>query len=435
MLDSRRMPAHPIEPSSIPLEPGRTEDSTAFRQGPIVAVALMASLLKIAIALTSLGSNDVLAFYQFAKAIDTHGVTWLYEHSILFNHPPLIGYFLGALARFDQQPFLQQNGLTFPFLLRLPGILADFASVLLVLLVARKYPHLRPPRWALFLFAVSPVSIMITGFHGNTDPILVLFLLLASIMAVDGRPALCGLFLALACQVKIIPLLLLPIFFFFWIERRRTGLFLGSFFVSSIIFCLEPLLQSPLMFAKNVLAYGSFWGVWGLTYCLRMTGLNEFNKTSFFNLSASQNAIIMILKVIVVVGILMVAWRRRKLPAPALFASIGYAWLIFFVFSPGVAAQYLVWLAPFILFLSPTFYGFLVAGSSIFLFALYTITSGGFPWYFAHASNKLSAICAHWALIPWLTLLGGLIAFGLSARRQNPHIRLLSLKPILPATG
>jgi hypothetical protein len=395
----------------------------------------MASLLKVAIALTSLGTNDVLSFYQFAKAIETHGLTWLYEHSILFNHPPLVGYFLGGLARLEHQPFWQQNGLTFPFFLRVPGIIADFAVVLLVLSVVRKYPRLHPPRWALYLFAASPVSIMITGFHGNTDPILVFFLFLASVTAVGGRPALCGLFLALASQVKIIPVLLFPIFLFFWIERRRTGRFLGSFLISSMLFCLEPLLKSPVMFAKNVLAYGSFWGVWGVTYCLRMTGLNEFNKTSFFNLSALQNVIIMILKVTVVLGILILAWRRRKLPGTALFASIGYAWMIFFVVSPGVAAQYLVWLAPFVLFLSPTFYGFLVAGSSIFLFALYTITSGGFPWYFAHASNKLSAICAHWTLIPWLTLVSGLIAFGLIARRQNPHFRFFSLQPIQPATS
>lgn len=86
----------------------------------------------------------------------------------------------------------------------------------------------------------------------------------------------------------------------------------------------------------------------------------------------------LVLKVLVVVGILLLAWRRRNQPAPALFATLRYAWIIFFVLSPTVAAQYLVWLAPFILLLAPTFYGFLVAGSSVFLFALYTITSGGF---------------------------------------------------------
>lgn len=366
------------------------------------------------------------------KALETHGLIWTYEHSALFNHPPLVGYFLQGVAWLDHQSFFQQNGLTFPFLLRFPGIIADLLVVLLVLFVVREYPEVRPPRWALILFAASPVSIMVTGFHGNTDPILVLFLFLAAIMAVRDRPMLCGLFLALGCQVKIIPLLLLPIFFFFWLERRRWILFVSSFLASSLLFCAEPLLRSPGAIVNNVVSYGSFWGIWGVTYCVRMTGLQEFSKVSFFNLSGAQNAIILLLKVMVVVGILVLAWRRRKLAAPALFATIAYAWLLFFVLSPGVAAQYLVWPGPFVLLLSPTFYGFLVAGSSIFLFALYTIASGGFPWYFAHASNKLNAICAHWALIPWLTLAGGLFALGLNARRQYPDLRFTTLKSIEP---
>jgi uncharacterized membrane protein len=421
-----------LEPAFVSPANDRTDAPSLNGAGLIVLVAFIAALIKTGIALMTLGTNDSIAFYQFAKALETHGLTWTYEHSALFNHPPLVGYFLQGLAWLDHQPVLKEIGLTFPFLLRFPGIIADFGVALLVLFVVREYPQLRVPRWALLLFAASPVSIMVTGFHGNTDPILVLFLFLASIMAVRDRPLLCGVFLALACQVKIIPLLLLPIFFFFWIERRRWLPFVGSFLVSSLVFCAEPLLRSPGAIVKNVLSYGSFWGIWGVTYCLRMTGLKEFSKVSFFNLTGTQNAIILLLKLMVVVGILVLAWRRRKLIGPALFETIAYAWLIFFVLSPGVAAQYLVWLGPFVLLLSPTFFGFVVAGSSIFLFALYTITSGGFPWYFAHASNKLNAICAHWAVIPWLTLAGGLVALAWNARRQHPDLRFVTLKSLEP---
>lgn len=418
------------EPELAKMTTTRGDDPFFARPVLIVAAALIALLFKIGIALATLGTNDVIAFYEFAKAPETHGLIWTYEHSILFNHPPLVGHFLRGPAWLNHQPFFPQNGLTFPFLLRLPGIIADFGVVLLVLAVVREYPHLRPPRWAMLLFAGSPVSITVSGFHGNTDPIMVLFLLLASIMALRGRPLLCGVFLALSCQVKIIPSLLLPIFFFFWVERRRLRSFLGSFLLSSLLLCAEPLLRTPVSFVKNVLSYGSFWGIWGLTYCLRMTGLNEFNKVSFFNLSDAQNAIIMILKVPIVLSSLLLTWRRRRLAPLALFASIGYAWILFFVLSPRVAAQYLVWLAPFVLLLSPTFYGLLVAGSSIFLFAFYTITSGGFPWYFAYASNELNAIFALRGLIPWLTLVGGLFTFVSSTRRQNPHFHFVSLTPI-----
>ena len=415
--------------------PAGSTGASTFISGPrgVVVVALVAMVVKTVIALTTLGTNDSIAFYQFAKAVETHGLTWLYHHSALFNHPPLVGYFLQGLAWLDHQPFFQQNGLTFPFLLRFPGIVADFLVVLLVLWLVREYPRHRPPHWAVLLFAASPVSIMVTGFHGNTDSVLVLLLVLASIMAAWQRSLLCGLFLALSCQVKIIPLLLVPIFFFFWWERHRWHHFTASFALSSLLFCVEPLLQAPGALFKNVLSYGSFWGIWGITYCLRMTGLDEFSRVSFLNLSAAQTAIMTLLKVIVVLSILLLAWRRRKLAGPELFATIAYAWMIFFVISPGVAAQYLVWLGPFVLLLSPTFYGLVVASSSIFLFALYTITSGGFPWYFAHASNKLNAICAHWAVIPWLVLASGLIAFALNARRQSPNLRFMNLTAIEPS--
>jgi uncharacterized membrane protein len=404
----------------------------ADRSGLIMAVALLAAAIKIVIALTTLGTNDVIAFYEFAKAIETHGLSWTYEHSILFNHPPLIGYFLRGLIWLSHQPALEHLGITFPFLLRLPGIVADFCVVLLLLFLVREYPQLRPPTWALILFAASPVSLMISGFHGNTDPILVLFLVLASVAAVRGRPLLCGIFLALSCQIKIVPLLLLPIFFFYWIQQRGARWFLLSFAASSLLFCLEPLLMAPVAFSRNVLGYGSFWGIWGLTYCLRMTGLHDFSRVSFLNLSPLQQLIIAILKVAIVLAILVLGWRRRKLSPPGIFVSLGYAWLIFFVLSPGVAAQYLVWLAPFVLLLSPSFYAVLTTGSAIFLFAFYTLSSGGFPWYSAHATSKLNLISAHWAVVPWLTLVGGLIVLGWKARQQDPHLRFLSLTSIEP---
>jgi hypothetical protein len=396
----------------------------------IIAVAAIGAAVKILIALMTFGTNDVVAFYEFAKAIEAHGLAWTYEHSILFNHPPLVAYLLRGLIWLSHQPALEQLGISFPFLLRLPGIVADFLVVLLLLFLVEKYPQLRPPSWALILFAASPVSLMITGFHGNTDPILVLFLVLSAIVAVRQRPLLCGLFLALSCQIKIVPLLLFPIFFFYWVHHGRARWFALTFFGASLLFCLEPLLEAPVSFARNVLGYGSFWGIWGLTYCLRLTGLREFSKANFLNLSPSQQVIMTILKIAIVAAILVLAWRRRKLPPPALFSSIGYAWLIFFVFSPGIAAQYLVWLAPFVLLLSPGFYAVLVAGSAVFLFALYTLSSGGFPWYFAHASTRLNLISAHWAVIPWLVLLGGLVALAFKARQRHRELRFLSLAPV-----
>src|SRR2546423_12878576 len=72
------------------------------RANLIIAVAVLAAAIKLFIAFTTLGTNDVAAFYQFEKSIGDHGVTWTYEHSVLFNHPPLVGDFFLGLAPLHQ---------------------------------------------------------------------------------------------------------------------------------------------------------------------------------------------------------------------------------------------------------------------------------------------------------------------------------------------
>ena len=42
-------------------------------------------------------------------------------------------------------------------------------------------------RWAAVMLAASPVSLMVSGYHGNTDPVMVMFLFLAGVACVDGK--------------------------------------------------------------------------------------------------------------------------------------------------------------------------------------------------------------------------------------------------------
>src|SRR5216110_3403035 len=183
----------------------------------IVAVALVALTLKLAIAYNTIGTNDAVVFYGFAKVLSQHSLEWTYQHSRYFNHPPLTAYYLRGIYALTEQRWCQDIGIHFPFLLRLPGIIADFLVVVVLLRMSKT--DLRIPTWALALFALSPVSLMVSGFHGNTDPVMILLLVCAVWMCLRGKAALCGLFFALSCQIKVIPLLLLPVFLFFWIAR------------------------------------------------------------------------------------------------------------------------------------------------------------------------------------------------------------------------
>jgi hypothetical protein len=394
----------------------------------VVAAALLALILKLFIAWKTFGTNDVITFFQFGEFLTQHDLETAYRTSIAFNHPPLVAYSLKLIFQISQQP-LFASGVWFPFLLRLPGILADFISVLVLLRIAKENPKMRLPNWALILFALSPVSLMVSGFHGNTDGVMVMLLLLAAYACTRDNPIFCGLFLALSCQIKIIPLLLLPIFFFYWWQRRISFRFLIPFAAASLILWSEPLLGFPAPFLKNVLAYGSFWGLWGITYFLRLTGWHPFGKVTYYNFTSAEMVAATVLKLLIIVCVLAIAWRRRALPATALLGSLAYAWIVFFVFSPGVCAQYMVWLAPFVLLRSPLLYGYVELGSSLFLFFFYNTIADAFPWFIAISKAK-QRDWVPWSLWPWAILIGGLILLWRNARHLDPSLRLFGLKQV-----
>ena len=390
----------------------------------IVAAALIALVLKLVIAWNTFGTNDVISFYKFAHSLNHHGLEQTYTSSIAFNHPPLVAHYLELIYKLSRLSSFERNGITFPFLLRLPAILADFISVLVLLRLGKEISPTRIPSWALLLFALSPVSVMVSGFHGNTDPIMVMFLLIAAYACIRENPIFCGLFFALSCQIKIVPLLLLPIFFFYWNYRRVSLRFLISLGAVSLVLWSEPLLNFPVIFIKNVLSYGSFWGLWGITYFLRLTGWSQFGRITYFNFTLAQILVGVLLKLLIVFCVFGIAWRRRALSPRALLASLAYGWMVFFIFSPGVCAQYMVWLAPFVLLLSPVLYGFLELGSSLFLFFFYNAIADKFPWYVGISTNGTTGAWTPWSVWPWAILIAGLIVLWRSGQRTNPSLRL-----------
>ena len=408
----------------------KVRDLRASGRQVVLIAAGIALLAKLLIAWNTFGTNDVLTFYVFGKSLTNHGLEWTYRSTILFNHPPLTAYYLRAIYSLHHLPLLEASGITFPFLLRLPGIVADFVVVLVLLQVRENDPRLRLPIWALVIFALSPVSLMVSGYHGNTDPVMVMLLLLSVYFSTRGQPVLCGLFFALSVQIKIVPLLFFPILFFYWMQRRVLLCFIVPFAVASAVLWIEPLLRFPLIFARNVISYGSTWGIWGLSYLLRLTGRPEFRRVSFFDLGPWQAFVVTGCKLFIIVGVLMLAWRRRKVDDRGIWKSMAYGWIIFFVFSPGVCTQYLLWLAPFILLLSPSFYTWLLVSSSIFAFAFYNTISNGLPWYKGVSTNALNKIWTPWSLLPWVVLITGLIMLWRKAKRVDPSLRLFSLRPV-----
>src|SRR5438270_11719856 len=162
------MDSTPLSPLASPLpaiaapvawSPQTRSTTSAWRVAPpafwITALALIATAIKIAIALNTFGTNDVAAFYAFARSLSDHGLEWTYQNGVvwfsgpLFNHPPLTAYYLQVIGYLSHQDFFRSCGLTFPFLLRLPGIVADFIVVLVLLRLSQTSERFRIPTWGL----------------------------------------------------------------------------------------------------------------------------------------------------------------------------------------------------------------------------------------------------------------------------------------------
>ena len=391
----------------------------------IVGAALVALVMKLIIAYTTLGTNDAVTFYAFARSLSEHGLKWTYERGVawlpnspIFNHPPLIAWFLQFIRFLSHLPLFESNGFSFAFLLRFPGILADFVVVLVLLQLCRKHWQLGGRQPALALLALSPVSLMVSGFHGNTDSVMAMFLVLAGISCISLHPWMCGFMFALSCQVKVIPLLFFPIFLCFWLHRRALISFLLPLSLTSAVMWWQPLTECPTLFIRNVLSYSSYWGLWGITYWLRSSGADAFSSL-LFNWSLGQTVIATSLKVFIIASVAIIGWRRRMLDGFGVMESIALGWIVFFVFSPGVCAQYLVWPAPFLIFLSPRFFALVTAASSLFLFFFYNVISHGLPWYLGVSTNQLISQWAPWTMWPWAAFI---VSLGLLWKKIRPDV-------------
>jgi len=381
----------------------------------ILFAALFALGVKLCIAALTVGTNDAEAFYNFGRFIWEHGLLAQYRASPDFNHTPLTGWFCAAA-------YGAGRGLGFNWLLRVPGILSDFISVL-VLLRWREAAG-RPPWWAFALFALSPVSAMVSGYHGNVDSVLTCLVLLAVRECDRGRAMPCGVWLGLACNVKVIPLLVAPAFFFFWLARGRARAFFLPASACIVAGWAVPLIAMPGIFLGQVLGYSSNWGSWGIPYTLRASGWPVFEPLGFIGLTPAQAMIMTLLKGGIVALALGIAWHRRALPASALFSTVAFVWAEFFVLAPGVGAQYLVWIAPFLLVDSAFWYAAVTLASGVFLGIFYQTISHGWPWYRGISTAELVPAWVAWSLLPWAALAAFLFArrsevFGLVLRGRQ----------------
>jgi 4-amino-4-deoxy-L-arabinose transferase-like glycosyltransferase len=368
-----------------------TQRQVARRRRLVLALAVLAFGLKALIAARTYGTNDIRHWTDFVNGVADRGPVGIYgitfERSF-YNHPPVIGYFL-ALVDFGRH-----HGVSIGFSIRSVASLADVGSALLVFEILRRRRTLREAGWAAALVAVSPVLVVISGFHGNTDPIFVLFTLLALYLLADrDKPLAGGLSMGIAIGIKIVPIVAVPALLMLAFTRgRRSLLRFGAGFVAAVaITWLPALIAHGQAVREHVLGYAgsgiSQWGLIQIGHWFDDPGWADF-------LTGTGRFPVVLLCALVPAALV---WRRPAMTAEA----VGLSLVSFLFLSPAFGCQYLVWAVAAAYLLNFGWATVYNLGAGLVLFKVYTRWAHGFPWN--HAD--------YWGLVG-IELIGALLLWG-----------------------
>lgn len=350
------------------IEPTATAAAAEERaRRPVVTVAVCALVVELVLAATTYGTNDITSWRDFARAVSLVGPVQVYGYQFtndLYNHPPLVGFFLVAVNG------LSRLGLQLNFTLRAISSICETASALLLFDLLRTRHSLQSARRAGVLVAASPVLVMVSGFHGNTDPIFIMFMIAALWLLADkDRPCLAGAMLAAGMSTKIVAAVILPILVVWaWKQGRRRFVCFTSGCLGLLLLIWTPAIVtewSPLL--HNVVGYG---GVsarpWGLPQFAAWAGLP---RAAAWLAGGGRALIVLACSLLPAFAV----HRKPEVVAEAVALSVAG----FLLLSPAFGVQYLLWpvaLAYALDFRAATIYNIL---ASVLAVGLYMQWSGG----------------------------------------------------------
>lgn len=394
----------------------------------LIGVLALTTAWKLWIAATTIGTNDVIAWERFARGIDALGGIGVYYAEPLFNHPPFMTHALQVMLWLSNV-----TPLAFPFWLRLPAICADIGSVFILwkFIERRMAPEVSP--LALLLLAAAPPAIMIAGFHGNTDPVMIMFVLLSVYLIERRAPLLlAGAALGMAMNIKAVPLIFMPMLFLYLPNMRRRFMFFAAAGATFGAGSLPVLAQDPQFVIARVFGYGSNYGQWGIARTLTLLSVEH----SVF--AALNNVFALLGKYIALGGIVVAAFRLNlRKEKPPLLLQAGLTAFLFLALAPGFGVQYLAWLVPWIVGMGAGAATMFFTASGLLLFQVYTYWARQFPWYFSDSPYYgWSGMIIAYDLLCWLTVVAITLMYferlsplavrshvGLPVRRQGSEVR------------
>ncbi|HIG01173.1 MAG: glycosyltransferase 87 family protein [Myxococcales bacterium] len=366
----------------------------------VLAVGLV---LRLGIAAVSLGSDDIHIWERFASIVNTGGLLGRYgeitAYGFPMNHPPgAVG--LAVLMR----DLAHWSGLPFAFVFKLPIITADLA---IALLLGRLAFHDHGRRASLVVasaYTFSPVAILISAYHGNTDCLSVSLAFASAVLLTRGRAGASGFALGAALNIKLIPILILPVLFLQCRNSASMGRFALGFGCALLPF-LPFVAAQPMGFYSATLGYDSEPNPWGLNALLlgahSIPDVRAWVAPVIQSYRAYGTELMLFL-----VGLLALTGRIswRWTPIELSGACMG----LFLAVAPGFGIQYLIYVLPFmVLGQSRASFGYSILAGAFALIVYSNYWTGTYPLGSRFKAGfpleaQLVGVMAWVALLAWL---------------------------------
>lgn len=349
------------------------------RKKKMLVNAILVSVIA-RIMISAFGHNYDVSSYCIVSNILEQGKS-VYAHTDRYNYGPIWAWLVSGFGHLASC----NTGEGFHILI---AVFLSIIDVMIGVILAESYSWI-----AAMVFLLSPISLLISGFHSQFDNLAILLSLLAWLMIRAGKPKLSVLvgssaLLGISLVTKHV-MFFFPIWLVFWkpLGKLRyralyAGLAYGIFGASFLPWWADPSSRAGIL--KNVFSYKSFYGDSLVGRLIGLFAPVESFDALFFHCFHLHNGLQMLwMGFMLATGIVLAAKDKRELFLLYL--------MTLYVSSPSMAWQYTV--IPMIA--AAVYYGlweslaFIVAGTIALLLTATNICSILFCYLVLTAIGKL----------------------------------------------
>ena len=302
---------------------------------PVIGIVALLARLVPDFALT-MGAGYDITSYQIVGDLLRRGGQ-IYGHPDVVNrypYLPLQMYWM-AFAHWSAEI----THLPFVKIVRLAPIAADVGIALLLFKKLRRFGF-QAALYGGLLYALNPVPVFVSAYHGQFDAIPALFILL-SIYTLDWSSLLAGVWLGLGILNKSWPVLALPSLLTVRGWRNKVYVLVGVTVVPLVGMAVYAAAfdAAPQNVITHALGYNWGIGVWGYTYFFRLLSALKPDFSAPFHWLINYGRYL----TLAALALVWLVRARKESPDAGVLTVL----VTFLAVTHAFSIQYLMWVVPF----------------------------------------------------------------------------------------